>query len=162
MPDCSLGSSMCKFFVSEVVLLVNWICTATICGSGLKGCLLKQYSTARPSPVIRCNNSYILTELDGAIVWKHTEKEPGLSNLPKVWSRGNIFYIKIRNWNARLTVGASTVSVSDRPSRSATRLLDRKLLTGVTWGEGVGSTAKIKLLLLLVEDILFLLYYNCS
>ena len=39
-----------------------------------------------------------------------------------------------------LTAGDSTVSVRDSPSRSVTRLLDRKLPTGVTWGEGVGST----------------------
>lgn len=39
-----------------------------------------------------------------------------------------------------LTAGDRTLSDRDKPSRSVTRLLDRKLLTGVTWGEGAGST----------------------
>lgn len=41
-----------------------------------------------------------------------------------------------------LTAGVSTASDRDSPSRSVTRLLDRKVLTGVTWGDGVGSTEK--------------------
>lgn len=42
----------------------------------------------------------------------------------------------------KLTVGARIVSVSDKPSRSETRLLDRKLL-GVTGADvGVGSTER--------------------
>lgn len=44
----------------------------------------------------------------------------------------------------RLTVGERTGSDKDNPSRSVTRLLDRNVLTGVTWGDGVGSTEEIK------------------
>lgn len=57
IPDWSFTSSMCKFLVSEVALLVNCICTATMLASGLNGCRLKQYPTDRPSPVIRCRSS---------------------------------------------------------------------------------------------------------
>lgn len=41
-----------------------------------------------------------------------------------------------------LTAGERTASDKDNPSRSVTRLLDRKVLTGVTWGEGAGSTGR--------------------
>lgn len=41
-----------------------------------------------------------------------------------------------------LTAGVRTVSDRDSPSRSVTRLLDRKVLTGVTCGDGVGSTER--------------------
>lgn len=68
MPHCSLGSSICRFLTSDVVLLENWIWTAIMFGSTVKGCLLKQYSTARPSPLILCRSSYIFTELHAAIV----------------------------------------------------------------------------------------------
>lgn len=43
-----------------------------------------------------------------------------------------------------LTAGERTVSDRESPSRSVTRLLDRKVLTGVTCGEGAGSTAAQK------------------
>lgn len=42
------------------------------------------------------------------------------------------------------TAGERTVSDRDSPSRSVTRLLDRKLLTGVTCGEGAGSTVRTR------------------
>lgn len=67
MPDCSFTSSMCRALVSEVELLVNCICTATMLASRLNGCRLKQYSTDRPSPVMRCSSSKLFNALQGVM-----------------------------------------------------------------------------------------------
>lgn len=52
--------------------------------------------------------------------------------------------METRKWDICevLTAGERTSSDRDSPSRSVTRLLDRKVLTGVTWGEGAGSTGE--------------------
>lgn len=86
--------------------------------------------------------------LSGVSITENTRVNPTISNQNGYCEKGLSCDVKkcetgkIRNVGKTLTAGERTVSDKDSPSRSVTRLLDRKVLTGVTWGEGAGSTGE--------------------